>query len=402
MAGLAMGLVLAASAVAGFGASALAQQPKAAPATAAPTPPPRPIERTSEQCAAAYHQALEPTRRERAPGLGDLVRKLRTAEADLPGRWLFANQLFQKKPARPTRPERICIETREIRGVDRCVRYDIKPPPPPPPEIATKAQPGAEDVRLLKAVADLVEGRGAIPDVSANGRQTFLVQRLSQDLRNYVTQPATPVLCAGAPELLEFYGSQSLPLKKRLEDIQAVAKKLKETAAARTRDIAVTEARLYDAAIAAAKAIEESRARASAAQPTPEGAATPAVVSATLPPKPAAPAALADYAVTSFPAQVAEALRPLLPAALVAEIAAVPAPMAMLAKAQKALLDPEIKPPTAPAIDVRDAAIAALRLHEARAYADRYASRYAEIDSALSAALRDIKAAHGGACTCKD
>ena len=190
-------------------------------------------------------------------------------------------------------------------------------------------------------------------------------------------------------------------MKKRLEDLQALAKKLKDTAAARTRDVAVTEVRLYDAAVAAAKAIEESRARAATAQPPTETAAPSSAPSAQ-PPRPAAPAELADYAVTSFPAQVAEALRPLLPAALVADITAEREPMAMFKRAQKALLDPGVKPPVAPAVEVRDAAIAALRLHEARVYADRYAARYADIDAVISTTLSDIKTAHGAACTCKE
>lgn len=390
---LATRLALSATAIAVFGTSAFAQQPKGA-STPVPTlaQPSRAIERTPEQCAAAYHLALEPARRERAPALGDLMRKLRVADADLAGKWLFAQQLFQKKPTRQPKPERTCVETKEFREVARCVRFDIKPPPPPPPEIASKLPPGAEDLRLMKTMADFVESRGSVPDVSANGRQTFLVQRLAQDLRLYVSQPATPVLCAGAPELMEFYAGQLVPLKKRLDDLQVLAKKLRETAAARTRDVAVTEVRLYDAAVAA--------------QPSTEGAVSTAAPSAAvaqpLPPKPAAPAALADYAVTSFPAQLAEALRPLLPATLVSEITAEREPMAMFTRSRKALLDPEIKPPTAPSIEVRDAAIAALRLHEARVYADRYVMRYREIDVALSATLANIKSAHGGACTCND
>ncbi len=414
------GLFVAVSA----GATGAQQQPRNAP----PAPPPltssgpNSSDLASAQCAASYHQALEPLRRDRAPGLGDLLRKVRAAEADLPGRWLYSAQLFQKaKPQKQTKPERICVETKEVRGQERCARYDFKPVPPPPPEITTKAPPGAEELRHLKLLSDVVDGRGAVPDVSANGKQTFLVQRLAQDLRLYVSQPATPVLCAGAGELIEFYSGQIAPVKRRHEELKAAAKKLAELAATRTRDIAVTEGRLYDAALAAVKVIEQARAKAEQAHaaavaaqaaeaakappgtpaPTPIPAPTLPLVP-TLPAKPATPATLTDYAVISLPSQVGEALRPLLPANLVAEFVAERDPMVMLARAQKAILDPDIKPATGPAIEVRDAAIAALRLHEARLYADRYAIRYGEIDTLLTATIAETKAAHGKSCVCRD
>ncbi len=397
--------------------AARAQQPRPAapPANAVAAGPTL----QTNQCAAAYYQALEPLRRERVPGLADLLRKLRTAETDLPGRWLFAAQVFQKaKSAKAAKPERICVETKEVRGQERCVRFDFKPVPPPPLEIVTKAAPGAEDLRSLRLVNDIVDGRGTVPDVSANGKQTFLVQRLSQDLRLYVSQPATPVLCAGAGELIEFYSGQLAPIKRRHEELKGNAKKLGELAAARTRDIAVVEARWYQSLVAAATAVEQARAKAEQAHATavatqaaqaPAGTVPPPPLVApalpivpTLPPKPAAPANLADYAVFTLSAQIGEALRPVLPAALVADLLGERDALSLLSKAQKALLDPELKLAAPPPSEVRDAAIAALRLHEARLYADRYAMRYGEIDALLSATIAETKAANGKACTCRD
>ncbi len=422
---------LVALACAAVGNPAFAQQPRGTPQV--PSPPaltaplpnsqvPSGVSPQTAQCANAYHQALEPLRRDRAPALADLVRKARAADADLPGRWLYSAKLFQKaKPLKPAKPERICVETRDVRGQERCVRFDFKPLPPQPPEIATKAQPSAEDLRYLKLLNDTVEGRGAVPDVSANGRQTFLVQRLAQDLRLYVSQPPTLVLCAGAAELLEFYAGQILPIKRRHEELKAASTKLVELAAARTREISVFENRLYEAALASSKSVETARAKAEQTHATalaaqvalaaqaPAGSAPPTPLAApvlpampVLQPKPAAPATLADYAVISLPAQIGEALRPLLPAALVAELTGERDTIVMLTKAQKAILDPEIKPATPPAVEVRDAAISALRLHEARFYAERYASRYGEIDTLLSATLSATAGANAKSCTCQD
>lgn len=391
--------------------------PPAAPATTTPAPD---SSQPAAQCAATYYRALDPLRRDRAPALADLIKTLRAGDAVLPGRWLFSTQLFQKSRQSQPKAERICLEAATVRGQTRCIRYGTKPAEAAA-EIATRAKTAAEDLRALKALSEIVETRVAIPDVSANGKQTFLVQRLSQDLRLYVTQAETPVLCSGAGELTEFYAGQLASIRRRLDELKSNAKKLADLAAQRTREIAVTEGRMYDAAVAAAKVVTDARARleqahaaavaaqAQQAAAAPAGTPPPIPVAApvlppvpALPPKPAAPAALADYAVTSLSAQIAEALRPLLPSALVSELAAERDHFALLARAQKALLDPAVKADVEPAREVRDAAIAALRLHEGRLYADRYAARYGEIDALLSATIADIRTAHRASCTCQE
>jgi hypothetical protein len=415
-----------------FGPSSARPRPAPAPVetpagnsnTRAPLTPPNAL--TGNACADAYYTALEPVRTGRGAVLGNLVKALRTTDPDLPGRWSVSAPASGKaKP--PPKPERICAETKDVPGkAPRCVRYELKQPVIPP-DVTAKLPPTADEVRVLKSVDDFVASRGALPDVGPNGRQLFVIQRVSQDIRNYVTQPRHPNMCAGSDELIEFYSSQLTPLKKRLEDLTATAALAPKLAAVRVRNVAVAEVKVYDKAAADTARIEEQRTRlldahkvavakaaevaAAAAAVLPAGApptpppaplAEPTLpVSLTLPTKPTGPARIEDYAVVGLPSLVVEALRPLLPVSVVAKIAEEPVAVRMFDKARTALLDPTLVNATANS-DVREASLMALRLLEARVYADRYVARYRELDAALFGAMTDLKAAQAASCVCRD
>lgn len=386
--------------------AALAQP--AAPTYGAPTSSaPTSASDDTARCAATYHRALEPVRRDLVPALADIHRKLRAADPAMPGQWLFAATLFAKPKTGPQpKPQRICVETADVRGQQRCVRFEVKPPPPPPAQITTKAAPAGEDLRLLRALNDVVVSKGALPDVGNNGKYNFTVQRVAQDLRVYATQPEAPTLCAGVSDMLDFYSAQMAPLKKRAEDAAQTIARLKELTAIRTRDIGLAEQRVYERTVAEAKAKADADAarvaRASDA-PTASSPSTPATPAAapSLPPRPADVASEADYKLIGFAGLVAEALRALLPAAIANDVVAEPEPLKMLARAREAILDPA-RADDKVAVEVRDAAYAALRLLEARIYAETLVRRFAELDSVVPVAIKDIRGAAAANCTCRD
>ncbi len=370
------------------------------------------------QCSAAFHQALEPIRTGRGVTLGNLHRALRTADSELPGRWQFAHQLFIKgKAPPPPKPERVCVDQRDVNGKARCFRFEMKPPPPSPVEVAVKLQNTPEELRLLRLTHDFVEAKGALPDVGNNGKYNFLVQRVAQDIRLYASQPPHPALCSGASELLEFYGSQLAPVKRRKDEVAMAAKQLKDLASARVRAVAVAEMSVHNRAVAeaskaavdAARVLAEMAGKAAAAAllPKVDGAAVVALapivmpVPRVVPAKPADAAELADFAVVSVPALIGEALRPVLPATIVAEIVAQPTPLASLIKARAALVDPANNANAVP-LDVREASFMALRLIEGRIYAERYVSRYMELEASLFGSLADVQAAQTKACVCQE
>lgn len=368
---------------------------------------------TPAQCAAAYHAALEPTRAGRGVALGGVHRAMRTPDQELSGKWLFAAQVFAKgRPAPPPKAERVCVEQKEVRGKQICARFELKQPPPPPREIALKLPQTPDELRILRVLNDFVEAKGAVPDVGANGRYSGLIQRVAQDLRLYVNQPAHPALCAGSKEITEFYTGQLATLKKRIDEVTIAAKQATELAAVRVRNIAVAELKVYDkvvadaaaSAIAAEKAAAELAAKSSTDAATtlqPAAASSNPTISQPLPLKPVGPAQLGDYAVVSFAALVAESLRPLLPQPLVVEITGSATPLAILFKARAAVLDPDNPVDKVPA-ETREAALMALRLLEARYHGERYVARFAELNASLFGVLDDVKAAQSTSCICKE
>jgi hypothetical protein len=382
---------------------------------------------TGPQCSAAYYQALEPVRTGRGVALSGLHRALRSPDAELPGRWQFAHQLFSKAKSPPPKLERVCVDQRDINGKARCFKFETKPATPPPTEITFKLPHTPEELRLLRTIHDVVEAKGALPDVGNNGKFNFLVQRVAQDLRLYALQAEHPAMCAGSAEVLEFYGAQLAPLKRRIDEVALISKQLKELASNRVRQVALAEMKVYDKTIAeaskvafdAARVMAEAAAKSAATVLPPKldpngttapPSTAPAAAAITLPnlaapkPLPAKPdtaAKLEDFAVVSITALISEALRPVLPAAVVTEIGLQTTPLATLQKARLALIDPATTIDQVP-LDVREAAFMALRLIEARVYAERYVTRYADLDAAMFGALADVRAAQAKACICRE
>jgi hypothetical protein len=170
--------------------------------------------------------------------------------------------------------------------------------------------------------------------------------------------------------------------------------------------LAQHKAAVEKAAEAAAAIAKQASAAGTTAQPatTPAAAAIPEPTLPPvppLPPKPNAPARLEDYGIVGLPSLVSEALRPLLPQPLITEIANEPVPVKMFVRARTALLDPALAVGGVNA-DVRDAALMALRLLEARVYVDLYVNRFKDLDAVLTGAIADLRAAQASSCTCRD
>lgn len=193
---------------------------------------------TAERCSRTYHGALTQLQSSRADGLGGIFKQMRTSDAALPGRWLFGsppqNTRNKKIDLTRARVERVCVEERRVGGRLRCQQFDERVVPSS--EIGFRVAPTADEARVLKGLTDFVEGRGAIAEVGNNGRYSWLVQRMAQDLKIYISQPAHPALCSGGAELSEFYDVQLGPLHKRVQDIDGLVVRARDLALMRSRE----------------------------------------------------------------------------------------------------------------------------------------------------------------------
>ena len=351
-------------------------------------------------CSAAYFTALGELRASRGEDLTNAIANMRAADPALPGRWIYSRGLLGKtfRDTHPIEIERPCVEKVKVAGRLRCARYagaDASTEPPLPTELEITPAPTSDELRLLKAVADLVDGRGAIPDVGNNGRQTWLASRAASDLRLYVSQPEHPALCSGAKEVTEFYAASMKPLQKRVDDVAELAKRARLLAA--TRIAAVASA-------AMAPAAASSVAAPPAVVPPADAGKVPMPVAATPPAAPTPPPVpAAELARLPLTAMIAEAIRLVVPADMVEAVLKESTGLAALQRAKPALILAQVEAQKSDDKAARERVLAAgraVRMIEVVAYTEIYAERYRKFTATVLTLPREIQAAHTRTCTC--
>ena len=318
-------------------------------------------------CALAYHTALADLNKSAGESIAGAVGALRAADPLLPGRWIYSQALLGKPVRQVFRPkfQRVCLEPIVVAGRNRCRRYGelvATEPPSLPAELEISPAPTAPELRVLKAVADLVEGQGAIPDVGNNGRHRWLAQRATADLKSYISQPPHPAICSGAREVADFYSAALVPLQKRVTSVGDL----------------VTTAR--------ALAVE----RIAGLAPASGNAAPASGPDASSPAKP-------------LVALVADAVQPLLGASDLAAVRAETSTLAALQRAKPALVAAQAEAQASgdPArLALVLATGRAVRMLEAAAYAEIYAARYARFSAAVMSTPQQIIDIHKRICTC--
>ncbi len=351
----------------------------------------------AQSCAVAYRKALDDVRDKRSEPISAVIRLVRSADSDLTGSWLFSAALFD--PKRKPRTESYCAETATTRsGKSRCVRYE-KRTVTPPGEPAIQSSPTADEAKDLKALAQFVDLKGAIPELGANGRFGFLFQRVAQDLRAYLGQDPHPGLCAGGSDLTEFYDAQIAPLKRRQSEAGDLAKRTRAAAEARLMAMHKVETTAYEKAVASAKAAAAQSVSATLAAPANAAAPPPAVILPE-PPQPAPP----SYTAKPLVDLVAAAIRPMATPEQLKAIAAETSAVKALALARTAFLTRQANGGPAAPVDpaVLEASGQALRMVEAASYAEIQRTRYRDVEASLFTAIGDIRQAHKTTCTCAD
>lgn len=314
-------------------------------------------------CAARYHKALSEIRDGFARRVSVAHRFVHDADPELPGRWLFSGLSAFAMPttvAGWSEDNKSCVAPVSRRARCRRVVEDV----PRSPDRLANPQPTAEELRVLRSLAEFVKMRGAVRDRGKDRRPTWETQRVARELDAYLGQPAHPALCSGAIEVLDFYVGHLTGFRKYMKTIADLDAKARELA--RTR-------------VAAANA---------AASPSPTAAVGPS-----------APVLPIGTAVSSYPEMILEAGAGLLPVEQITPIAAETTALAMLTRAAEAMSLEAIReqPPLQ-----RDMVAAAFRVLEGGVYAEILLGRYRSLEGALLGMVEQIREAHTKSCTCAD
>jgi hypothetical protein len=320
-------------------------------------------------CSAAFHSAMGEVLAKQGESLGGAVAAMRAPDATLPGSWLYAQSLFPVKKNKLPAVERPCAERVKVAGRMRCVRYEDGALADVPSELTIAPLPSTEELRIIKLLNDLVEGRGGVPEVGNNGRYYWMSQRAASDLKMYMSQPSHPALCSGGKDFAEFYAQTLGPLQKRIGDVGELAKKARALAVARVKEAVGLKV--------GAQVLDSG------------GVITKQFV---------APEIAADASLVTL---VAEAAGVVVPAPVKAEIAAEMTPLAALRRAKLALVAVQVAAQDdAIGRELVLAAGRAVRMLEAAAYGDIYVERYKRFSVDVLQTPQAIKAAHTKACTC--
>ena len=340
----------------------------------APEPPPAPAEPIREiadetaKCGFAFHTSLERLRGGDVRQLSDIDRLARQQDPALSGRWLYWTKT--SKGAAAPKPERVCAQNVTRNGRARCTEWETKPVDPVKLALFASA-PTADELTVLRALDAFVGEKGATLEFGSNGRQHATLQRVAVELQAYTSQPRHPALCNGVPEMMEFKAGKLEGLKKRIDDVGAIAAK------ARTQELkrvtAARELRATDAKLTAGG--------------EPATAPTPGPV---LPPLPA------DMAATAL---VVAALEGTVPADKIAQLRSESSALRALQRARD-LVAPDATPDMTPA--VRTSITSALRMIEAASYAEVQVARVQRFDRLFLGLISQIREAHRATCTCGD
>ncbi|MEQ1612147.1 MAG: hypothetical protein ABL904_05295, partial [Hyphomicrobiaceae bacterium] len=222
--------------------------------TQEPPPPPEPLPEISGEaakCSFAYHAALARIGDERARPLIGFENQARVAEPGLTGKWLY--WIKTGRGAKPATSEQVCTETVIRSGRQRCTRWETRKID----AAIVSAQPSTEETAVLRSLEGFVTDKGAALEFGSNGRQFVTLQRVAAEVAGYSTQPRHPALCNGASEMLDFHATNLAGVKKRADDVAALAAKALGLARQRVtaaREQRMAWARAFNAALAASQA----------------------------------------------------------------------------------------------------------------------------------------------------
>ena len=255
-------------------------------------------------------------------------------------------------------------------GRVRCSRWEEKPLESGP---AIATLPTDDEMVAFKFLDEYVRAKGAPAEFGANGRYNWLVARVIGDLRGYIAQIPNPALCAGGPDLMDFYANELKSMRRRTEEVQEIDEN--------TRDFALRR-------IEQAELLVRDGAR-----------TTPPAVTGTAAAMTPVPRQFAPNASPSprYEDLVQRATQLVLSKNQVALIMSESSLVASLRQARTQLDSDTAKEA---ALELREGVMVALRAIEAGVYATALQARYTSIEESVHGTIADVRDAHATHCTC--
>lgn len=291
---------------------------------------------TVRDCAGSYASALQKIRQNEALRATEIWKEAARAERDLPRKWLFQAS-SERKSRRKRRSE---------------------------PE-TTAASPVKNQREIYSEAAKFMRA-GRDPALDRKGNLGWVLSKVASDLENYLSQPAKPAICTGAPALADYYEGRLSGLSKHGERLGGLAADAKIMAQSRVEN-----------AFRSARDLTDENAG--------WGGVTPVAAKSI---------AIKAESLTGMTASLAELAG--MPAELITKIGNTPDAFEALTLVRETGLDTDGIPDP-----VRKEIRAALSAIEAAARIDAVHGRHAAVQAAFMGRVAGIREAHATHCVCE-
>lgn len=167
-------------------------------------------------CAASYHTALSSLNDNQLPGIKNALREARATIKPSKGKWLFkpthSYEVTTKKVSKCKRYKRYW-NRQKGRWSYRCRAYKSVTK-----NVKTLTPETNKLKKLQSTVSAIVYGRGKLPAFRNNTGDYWVTKKISDDLKRYLTQQVSPVMCTGALQMTDYYNRKFQQVRTRAQN----------------------------------------------------------------------------------------------------------------------------------------------------------------------------------------
>ncbi len=167
-------------------------------------------------CAASYHTALISLNNNRLPTISNALKEARGTIKLSKGKWLFkpaaSYDITTKKVSKCKRYKRYW-NRQKGRWSYSCRAYKTITK-----NVKTLTPEAKKLKELQKTTSAIVYARGKLPAFRNNTGDYWVTKKISSDLKRYLTQKASPVMCTGAVQMTEYYNRKFKQVRTRAEE----------------------------------------------------------------------------------------------------------------------------------------------------------------------------------------
>lgn len=180
-------------------------------------------------CASGFYSEIVKVRNGSGSGIAAALKAARSRDRARPGRWLFPPRYKSARTKRKcVRRAKRWSSARE-RYVSRCTGYRTETP-----AIASMGDPTKTERKIFNFASRYVSARAVDRELARTRDSGWAANRVSQNLRGFLKQDASPAICTGALGFLDYFDQRMAGFTRRADKFDEMAGKSWHRAVIRT------------------------------------------------------------------------------------------------------------------------------------------------------------------------